>query len=568
MEESHDTILVRLEHLSRTVSELQSRVASLEHATLPQPARLEPPPDRVEADEVNALTTGGTVLDAAPNLMPLFGWAVMGIAGAYLLRTFTESGGIAGAAAAAAGILYAAWWLYLAARRASERPIYSTVHALTAALILVPMLWEMTIRFHLISAPSASAVVVGFAFLGLAIGWKQNVTAIGWIVTPAALLTACALFRETHDAPLWTVTLLVVAAAVEMSAFRDHWLGLRWIAAIAADLSVIALAELATRAAAGSEFLAPIRPGTVAGAQIALLTIYLAGTVGRTIFRGLNITWFEIGQAAIAFAISMGGALRFSGSTPVGTLSVGLFCLLAGAACYVVSFAFLNKEHKRDRNFHTYSTFGALLIPTGCAVLLSGAALVAAWSLLAVLLMLAGLHGDRDTLRIHAALYLLLGVWHSSLMPEATSRIIRVSGGLAANVPAEYLLALAGAASCYAVLIFAGKQRHWTDAVEHVVMAALVVWGTAGLAAAWTCRYLSPAAPIRTAMLTALAIAAAWVGAKWSRAEITRLAYPLLGLAGIKLIAEDLQQGQSLLLVLSLIFCGSGLILLPRLMRR
>jgi hypothetical protein len=69
-------------------------------------------------------------------------------------------------------------------------------------------------------------------------------------------------------------------------------------------------------------------------------------------------------------------------------------------------------------------------------------------------------------------------------------------------------------------------------------------------------------------MLTALAISAAWVGARWSRAEITRLAYPLLALAGIKLIAEDLRQGQFLLLVLSLIFCGSGLILLPRLMRR
>ncbi|QOY88904.1 hypothetical protein [Paludibaculum fermentans] len=568
MEESRDTILVRLEELSRTVSQLQSRVASLEHATLPQPAQLEPQAVRIEADEVKAVTAGGAVFDAAPNLMPLFGWAVMGIAGAYLLRTFTESGGIAGAAAAAAGILYAAWWLYLAARRASERPVYSTVHALTAALILVPMLWEMTIRFHLISAASASVVVVGFALLGMAIGWKQNVTAIGWIVTPAALLTACALFRETHDASLWTVTLLIIAAAVEMSAFRDHWLGLRWIAAIAADLCVVALAELATRAAAGSEFLAPIRPGAVAGAQIALLTIYLAGTVGRTIFRGLNITWFEIGQAAIAFAISMGGALRFSGSAPAGTLSVGLFCLLAGSACYVVSFAFLDKEHKRDRNFHTYSTFGALLIPLGCAVLLSGAALVAAWSLLAVLLMLAGLHGGRDTLRIHAALYLLLGVWHSSLMVEATSRIIRVSGGLAESIPAEYVLALAGAASCYAVLILADKQRHWLDDVELVVMAALVVWGTAGLAATWTCRYLSPAAPIRTAMLTALAIAAAWAGARWSRAEITRLAYPLLALAGIKLLAEDLQQGQSLLLVLSLIFCGSGLILLPRLMRR
>lgn len=562
MEESRDAILDRLDDLGRTVQELQRRVAALEG--VPSVALIDDSPIRRESTEQ---ITGGGSVEVAPNLMPLFGWAVMGVAGAYLLRTFTESGGIAGAAAAGTGILYAAGWLYLAARRASQRPVYSAVHALTAALILVPMLWEMTVRFHLISARSASLVVVGFAFLGLAIGWKQNVTAIGWIVTPAALLTACALFRETHDASLWAVTLLVVAAAVELSAYRDHWLGLRWIAAIAADLAVVALAELAPRSADGG-LLVAIRPGTVAAAQIALLTIYLAGTVGRTIFRHLSITWFEIGQAAVAFVISMGGALRFSGGAPMGTLSVGLFCLLAGAGCYVVSFAFLDREHKRDRNFYTYSTFGALLIPTGCAVLMSGAALAAAWSVLAVMMMLAGHHGERDTLRIHSAVYLLLAVWQTDLVPQAAVRIIRVNGGLTGGVSMEYLFALAGAAACYVVLAHAGKQRRWLDATEALVLTALTVWGAAGLVATLLCLYVSPAAPTRTALLTALAIAAAWSGSRWNRAEVQRLAYPLLALAGVKLVLEDFPQGQSLLLVLSLIFCGSGLILLPRLLRR
>jgi hypothetical protein len=558
MVESHDAILARLDELSRTIIDLQRRVASLEGGV---------PEREVETDTAEFAAQTMTAGEPVPNLMPLFGWAMMGIAGAYLLRAFTASGGIAGAAAAAIGILYAAWWLFLAARRASDKPVYSAVHGLTAALILVPMLWEMTVRFHIISAPVASAVVVGFAVLGLAIGWKRNVTAIAWIVTLAALLTACALFRETHDASLWAITLLVVALAVEICACRDHWLGLRWIAAIAADFGVLALTEFALRATGGSGVLAPIHPGTVLGAQIALLTIYLASTVDRTIFRHLNITWFEIGQAAIAFVISIGGALRIAGTTPLGTLSVGWFCLIGGAACYVVSFAFLDPEHKRDRNFYTYSTFGALLIPTGCAVLLSGAALVAAWSLLAVLMMLAGLRGDRDTLRIHAAVYLLLAVWHSQLLQEATARVIRTNGGVAGGIPAEYALALLGAAACYAVMAFAGKQRNWIDAAEALVTAALLVWGAAGLVATGITQFLSPAAPIRTALLTAMAIAAAWAGAHWSRSEITRLAYPLLALAGVKLIAEDLQQGQSLLLVLSLIFCGAGLILLPRLMR-
>ncbi|MGC4052595.1 MAG: hypothetical protein QM757_24965 [Paludibaculum sp.] len=554
MEESREAILSRLEEVSRSVTDLQRRVAALESGR----------PAAIEAPLIVPALPAPSSLELPPNLIPLFGWAVMGVAGAYLLRTFTESGGIAGAAAAGAGILYAAGWLVLAARRAGERPIYCTVHALTAALILVPMLWEMTVRFHLISARSASAVVAGFALFGLAAGWRRNVTAIGWIAVPSALLTACALFRETHDATLWASTLLVLAGAVEISAYRDHWLGLRWITAIAADLAVVALSELAGRSMDGSGLFVPIRPGTVAAAQIVLLTIYLAGTVGRTLFRRLNITWFEIGQAAIAFAISMGGALRFSGGAPAGTWSVGLFCLLSGAACYVVSFAFLDRQHRRDRNFYTYSTFGALLIPAGCAVLLSGAALAAAWSGLAVLMMLAAVRGERDTLRIHSAVYLLLAVWQADLLPHAAAYLIRVSGSAASGVTAEYLLALAGLVSCYAVMARAGRQRHWLDATEALVLTALAVWGSAGLVAAGLCRYVSTAAPLRTALLTALAIVAARV----RRPEVQRLAYPMLLLACLKLAVEDFQQGQSLLLVLSLIFCGSGLIVLPRLIRR
>ena len=65
-------------------------------------------------------------------------------------------------------------------------------------------------------------------------------------------------------------------------------------------------------------------------------------------------------------------------------------------------------------------------------------------------------------------------------------------------------------------------------------------------------------------MLTAAALGMAWSG----RRELRRLAYPLMGLAGLKLLAEDLQQGRSLSLFGSLIFFGGGLILLPRLMRR
>ena len=449
------------------------------------------------------------------------------------------------------GGVYAAWWLFLAARRANARPMASIIHGLTAALIMVPMLWETTVSFHLISAQAASAVAVCFTLFGLAIGWRRNLTAIAWIATLAGLVTTTALFRETHDVTVWAVSILVIAAAAEFAACRDHWLGLRWMVALAADFALLLVTLAPTLA-----------PATlvVLGLQSALLTIYMASTIDRTLLRGLNMTRFEVAQATISFVIAVGGSLRITSAAQSGQWVVGAFSLAAGALCYVVSFASLENKDGKSLNFYTYSTFAMLWVVTGCGVLLRSAGLVAAFSALAVAALAAEFLKDRYTLRLHAGGYLLLAVGFGEMAPRATERIIRTGAGVEGGLPAAYAFALLGAALCYVLLIAQqSKQKlRWTDTVEVTLAAALVAWGTLGAAAGWM-----SAAPLRSAMLTAAALAMAWSG----RREFRWLAYPLMGLAGLKLVAEDLQQGRSLTLFGSLIFFGGGLILLPRLMR-
>ena len=252
MEAPHDAALrARVEELSQALDELRRRVAHLERSAAAEPAagqaqlRVEEPAQpHAPADlqpSVAALEMPGAAgvesAEWAAGLVPLFGWGLMGIAGAYLLRALTESGYLPGLLGVGLGVLYAAWWLFLAAHRASERPMFSIIHGLTAALIMVPMLWEMTVSFHLISATAASAVAVCFTVFGLAIGWRRNLTPIAWIATLAGLVTTTALFRETHDATVWAVSVLAMAAATEFAACRDHWLGLRWVVALAADFT-------------------------------------------------------------------------------------------------------------------------------------------------------------------------------------------------------------------------------------------------------------------------------------------------------------------------------------------
>ena len=76
------------------------------------------------------------------------------------------------------------------------------------------------------------------------------------------------------------------------------------------------------------------------------------------------------------------------------------------------------------------------------------------------------------------------------------------------------------------------------------------------------------AAPFRTGLLASLSMGVAWAGVRLHRPELMRLGYPVLAIAGIKVILEDFNQGQSLPLFVSLIFCGGGLVLLPRLLRK
>jgi hypothetical protein len=75
------------------------------------------------------------------------------------------------------------------------------------------------------------------------------------------------------------------------------------------------------------------------------------------------------------------------------------------------------------------------------------------------------------------------------------------------------------------------------------------------------------AAVARTAVLAALALALAVAGARLPLAEARWLVYPVVGLAGVKLLTHDVRLGRPATLVVSLALYGLVLVLLPRLTR-
>lgn len=501
------------------------------------------------------------VPDARPapiaNLPHLIGRALLGLAGAFLLRALTESGSLPSSAGVAAGILYAILWLVWAARTPAVERVQTALHSLTAVLVLSPLLWEATVRFHAVSSWMAAAILLFFTGFALAISWRKDLLILATIGTLAGLGTAAALLLATHDALPFTLLFLAIAAAVEISACLDHWLSERWLAASAANFSVLLLTWLVTNERGIPPGYAPISHGSLLAALILLLAIYLSSTIVRTLLRGFTFTFFETAQCAFALAITLNGCLRLSEADPRIAPSIGALAAICAAACYVLTLVL--REH--GRNFYTYSTFGILLAVAGTRILLPLEAVSVLWLWFAALSCWAGRKYGRDTLRVHGAVYLVLALFCLGSFQQSAAALLGTSGvGWAAAA------GTAAAALCYA-LTGPGWLR--------LAMAAILALLSAGIAAAaLTTGYHaafgagaphSYCATLRTCVLALGALALARAGSRWRRVELSRLIYPLMIVAAYRLLTDDIHQERKAAAVISLLVYGAALMLLPKL---
>jgi hypothetical protein len=549
-----------LEAVIRQVRDLQSRVAALENRAGLIPA---------ESTEAALDARPAADLEPGVTLVPIIGKALLGLSGAYLLRALAEMKALPLAAGVAAGILYALAWLVFAARAARSRPPQAAVGAVTSVLILVPLLWEATVRFHASPPWVAAAALLLFSAFGLGISWRNNLGMIAWITTLAGLFAAMALLIATHDLLPFACMLLALAAAVELSACFEHWVKERWIVAVAADLAVLLMTFVITRPGGLPEGYAPLARGEVIAMQAALLAIYLAGMMARTLWRGFDVTLFEIVQCVVAFVIATAGSLRVAQGDAGAAAAVGLFSAAAGLACYTVSFTFLERSH-RDRNFYTYGAFALALALFATALLLDGVARTAWLAALGGACLYAGERFERTTLKWHALIYLAAGAIDSGVVLHAARRFVSAEAHPTAVLPT----AAATVATAAAVAAFVGTLRRGAPRLLTAALGALAAWNLAGLAAGvLVARCIRLAgieycATVLTAILAALAIALALMQSRWNMAALAWPAYFIMGAATVKLLLQDLRQAHAFALVFSLLVYGGTLMALPRLLSR
>jgi len=559
-----------LEQLSERLRELEHRVAALEgHPEKPypsEPALAIAPPERPRPP---ATWRGFPPVEAPTGVVPVLGKAVLGIAGAYLLRAIAESGSIPKLPVLLAALVYAGLWMVWAVRTHSSNRFAGITYAFTSVLILSPLLWEATVRFQVLSPAFTAVVLVGFVVLAMALAWQHNLQVIPWVATLAAVITALALIIATHALVPLTAALLTVALATEISACLGHRLSLRAFPAIAADFAVWLLIDVMTSAGGVPEAYQPASPATLISLCLALLVIY-GGSIGVRSF-GLRqrITVFEIGQGVLAFALAIFGVMRASHGSAAPEL--GVLYLLLSAVCYWGTLArFADESYVRNRRV-TAIWAGALL--------LMGAFLLLPLYLQVVFLCLAAIGAAfvytrtrKLTLGMHASLYLAAAAAISPLPLYA-------GNALAGTVPSSaqwgvWIVAVS-AALCYAIGARVPEERRrqrllWVVPAVLVGFAgaAFAVVAIVALASARLQLDASHLSVIRTVVNCGLALTLGYLGSRWKHIELGWVAYASVAFGTLKLLLEDLRFGNAASLVVSLLFYGLILILLPRLTRR
>jgi hypothetical protein len=555
---------VTLEEVLLHVKALEERVAALERIT-GQTAQLAAASQGSEVGATESLAsplqsglsfTGGNFASVAK--------ALLGFAGAYLLRAAAESGSVSQSIGILAGLTYSVFWLLWAIHSGGTDSFSATLSALTSAGILGGLVWENAVQTHALPLPLAASLITLFAYTGMFLAARRTLPRIAAIVIAMSSSLALALLLATHDVIPMTVAALSIAAASELAACSGRWLRQRWFPALAADLAVLIVAWVITQPQGIPESYRPFAMSTVVGLQISLVLIYMLGTAYRTLVTGSDITHFEIAQNMAGIALFIWASVVMGREAPAARVFVAAFCVLAGLGCYAIAVLFLARQ-SRQRNFLMYGIFGLSLEMAGISILFSGPSLVFVWCTLAGVVSWLGTKEHRISLQLQTPVLLGAAAVGSGLIEFARHALHNAT----APDPSRLLEIVAVTVALGFCYWMAGSGENGKARVPAFLIAALLCWAILGLGGAGITTVLGPgsamSSTLRNGLICALALGLAKPGTR--RPELIWLVYPLMLYGAYRLVAEDFTHSQTTALALSLLFYGGTLLQLTRMIR-
>ena len=559
-----ELLLDALARLSATVETLERRVYALEHPASNHQSAL-------ETTKLPSIASPSALPPPSPQAGGVFsvvGKAMLGIAGAYLLRAIAESTTFPRAAVVAIAIAYAAVWLVVATRVRKEARFASIAYAGTSVLILVPMLWELTLRFSVFPAAMAASVLAAFVFVSFFLAWNRHFSAVIWVTTAVGSTVALIMAVATHDLAPFILAILVMAIASEYAAAHNRSSGIRlWVAA-SADIAVCALIYIASRPADSRLDYKQVSEWLLLALGPILLLLYGASATTQTILHSRKITFFEASQTLVAFLLAAWSMLAFASGS--GSIGLGMLCLMSSAVGYALVFARFDAT-TAQRNFHVYAAGSAALFLLGVYLSLPSIWLLLVLATAAVVTTMLGVRTEHLTLEFHGLVFL----WAASLLSGLLVYIAHAFAGTVPASPRGLILMVAAAA----VVSYAVERRFQADQWHHYVLdvlsailavgatAAFLVYALVRLAEIAITPGASHVAVIRTLTTCALALVLAYSGARWRRKELAWLAYGALVFVASKLVFEDMRHGHLEFTAVSIFLYAITLLSVPRSVR-
>lgn len=491
----------------------------------------------------------------------LLGRSCMVLGGAFLIRALTDNRTVPRGAGVALGVLFAAAWVFLAQRAAARGATLSAgFHGVTASLIAYPLVVEATTRLDGMSSWVAALTLIGFTALLLIASSRGRLAWLAWIGVFFCLLTTLILLRATPARAEFTGVLLVLAGT-------SYWLGdrpplgaLRWVPALFLDLIILRAVVTST-------------PPLLLF-SLALAGLSLAHVCRRTAALARPIGAFEVLQTPTGLVIGLAGALRASVEGGHGSGAVAGLALAAALLTLVFAAWVVPRRGNHDLDFVFYSGLSLGLLCFAVALLTASDLRGVLWSTFALVIALLGRRKHSGSLWSFAVLLavgagfttgLIQGIWQA-LTGSGQSLRLAMSPGSAIVLGLLMLTYLATLLPPRPAAAFPV-----TSALPRVPAAVLLLLSSAGLAASILRAFsafipdLARLAAARTLAAMAVAVLLTLVRRRVAKPELKWIAYFALVLGGVELVFQGLPSGQPLLLVISFVLYGSGLILVPRL---
>jgi hypothetical protein len=413
--------------------------------------------------------------------------------------------------------------------------------------------------------------------LALGVTAHRSLRRLAWVVALSAAATALVLAIATKMLVLFVGFLLVLGFAALGLGYLRGWHDLGWTTAVLVDFCVLGMTAIAL-IGDPDQVERILRPASLVALQLSLVVVYFGALFYRTVARSEELTVAEIVQGVAAVVIGLGGATAITHTMELPGTVLGAVSLVVAAGCYAASFVFIDRRHERRHSFIFYTSVALVIALVGFVWLLDGTLLSVALAAAAAITAWLGSSRARATLSVHGAVYAVIAAITSGLLPESIDALTGPSIGSAGGVSLAGVIALVVLGVCAALPVAThGKTWGRFSRAPTVVLLAALLLGASGIAVSFGARLLPVAdatgpepgalAALRTGVLAVATLALAWLGRLRAMPEAIWVVYVVLGLGGVKLLAEDLRAGRAATLFISMALYGGALILAPRLAR-